>query len=76
MAFAPQDTGALTEDSCMSIEATKLIIRGAVAENGIEEQFNRHLSDFRKDYEDVKVLGDSEIAAYMLALSYFAAENQ
>lgn len=60
----------------MSIEATKLIIRGAVVENCIEEQFNDYLEEFREKFAEVTAEGEPAQAAYMLALSYFAAENQ
>lgn len=60
----------------MNVEATKMIIRGAVAEACIETEFQRHLADFRKDYVDVKATGDKEQAAYVLALTYFATEIQ
>ena len=32
----------------MSVEAAKLIIKGFVAENGIEEQFGEYLEEFRE----------------------------
>jgi hypothetical protein len=60
----------------MSVEATKLIIKGFVAENGIEEQFEEYLEEFREKLAEVKAAGDVEQTAYMLALSYLAAENQ
>lgn len=60
----------------MNEETAKLLIRGAVSEAGVEAEFLRHLEDFRRDYVDVKALGDREQAAYILALSYFAAEIQ
>lgn len=60
----------------MNEETAKLLIRGAVAEAGIEAQFNRHLEELRKHYSGVKAVGEVEQAAYVLALSYFAAEIQ
>lgn len=60
----------------MNEETAKLLIRGVVAEAGIEVQFNRHLEEFRQHYSGVKAVGEFEQAAYVLALSYFAAEIQ
>ena len=60
----------------MNEETAKLLIRGAVAEAGIEVQFNRHLEEFRQHYYGVKAVSEFEQAAYVLALSYFAAEIQ
>lgn len=60
----------------MNEDTAKLLIRGAAAEAGIEAQFNRHLENFRTHYTGVKAVSEFELAAYVLALSYFAAEVQ
>lgn len=60
----------------MNEETAKLLIRGAVVENGIEPQFNRHLDELRKHYTGIKAVSENEQAAYVLALAYFTAEIQ
>lgn len=55
---------------------TKLIIKGAVAENNLTAPFERHLEHFRMRYKGVSAVSENEQAAFILALSYFAAEVQ
>ena len=60
----------------MNDETAKLLIRGAVAETGLDEQFNRHLDELRRHYETIKALGEEEQAAYIFALTYFMSGIQ
>jgi hypothetical protein len=57
-------------------DVVKTYIKGFVAENGIEAHFNRHLEKLQAEYKGVQAVGDTEAAAFMLAIAYFGAENQ
>lgn len=52
----------------------KLIIRGGVAEAGIEKEFKTFLSEFQNKYESLE--NDEEKAALLFAVVYFAIESQ
>lgn len=54
----------------------KMLIRGAVAEAGVEEQFTRDLQTFRDMYQARKEQGDKESGAFLLAVTYFGTEVQ
>lgn len=60
----------------MNDDAAKLLIRGAVAETGLDEQFNRHLGELRQNYERIKSSGEEEQAGYLFALTYFMSDIQ
>lgn len=55
-------------------ETMKLIIRGTVAESDAEYQFNSYLDTLREQYRAAKNLGETDQAAYMMALSYLVYE--
>lgn len=55
-------------------ETMKLIIRGTVAEADAEYQFNSYLDTLREQYREAENLGETDQAAYMMALSYLVYE--
>lgn len=55
-------------------EMQKLIIRGGVAEAGIENEFKQHLTEFQNKYESLT--NEKEKAALIFAVAYFAIELQ
>lgn len=52
----------------------KMIIRGAVAEAGVDEQFTRDLQTFHDMFQARKEQGDKEAGAFLLAVTYFGTE--
>lgn len=54
----------------------KMLIRGTVAEAGVDEQFTRDLQTFRDMYQARKEQGEKESGAFLLAVTYFCTEVQ
>lgn len=54
----------------------KFFIRGAAVELEVEAQFNNELSRLKELLKEAEARGDTDRAAFMLALAYLAVELQ